>query len=320
MEAWHCPARLTCPRSRVKTQTMPRIESRSPDFKVRLKDRWPVYFWRRYPQFLRANGWDFSRVNAVPRDAVRQALELGYLRWPKALATWCRGRDVVDVGCGMGLHGIGFLLEGATSYAGVDPLIKPKSGMLKSLHSGKRLDCGWTPEMLMARMDRFEMIRGLSTELEGKRQFDVATLHNATEHLTDLAGVFSSVARLLRPRGRIIFSHHNWFSWNGHHQEPKTIGRVDLAKAEHQRFVDWAHLDGVHPPDHYVMTKLNRLRLDEVRTLTDQHFEIEVARTFPSTPNQGAGRLTDAIRARHPDLKEADLTTQSLFCVARLKS
>ena len=320
MEAWHCPARLTCPRSRVKTQTMPRIESRSPDFKVRLKDRWPVYFWRRYPQFLRANGWDFSRVNAVPRDAVRQALELGYLRWPKALATWCRGRDVVDVGCGMGLHGIGFLLEGATSYAGVDPLIKPKSGMLKSLHSGKRLDCGWTPEMLMARMDRFEMIRGLSTELEGKRQFDVATLHNATEHLTDLAGVFSSVARLLRPRGRIIFSHHNWFSWNGHHQEPKTIGRVDLAKAEHQRFVDWAHLDGVHPPDHYVMTKLNRLRLDEVRTLTDQHFEIEVARTFLSTTNQGAGRLTDAIRARHPDLKEADLTTQSLFCVARLKS
>ena len=320
MEAWHCPARLTCPRSRVKTQTMPRIESRSPDFKVRLKDRWPVYFWRRYPQFLRANGWDFSRVNAVPRDAVRQALELGYLRWPKALATWCRGRDVVDVGCGMGLHGIGFLLEGATSYAGVDPLIKPKSGMLKSLHSGKRLDCGWTPEMLMARMDRFEMIRGLSTELEGKRQFDVATLHNATEHLTDLAGVFSSVARLLRPRGRIIFSHHNWFSWNGHHQEPKTIGRVDLTKWEHRRFVDWAHLDGAHPPDHYVMTKLNRLRLDEVRALTDQHFEIEVARTFLSTTNQGAGRLTDAIRARHPDLTEADLTMQSLFCVARLKS
>ena len=298
---------------------MARIESRSPDFKVRLMDRWPVYYWRRYPLFLNANDWNFPRVNSIPRAAVRQALELGYLRWPKALAKWCRGREVVDVGCGMGLHGIGFLLEGAKSYTGVDPLIKPKSGVLKSLHSGKRLDCGWSPAMLMARMDRFEMIRGISNELEGKRQFDVATLHNATEHLTDLDGVFSSVARLLRAGGRIIFSHHNWFSWNGHHQEPKTIGRIDMTKLEHQRIVDWAHLDGEHPPDHYVMTKLNRLRLDEVRAITRQHFEIEVDRTFLSTQNQGAGRLGDAIRARHPDLTEADLTTQSLFCVARLK-
>jgi SAM-dependent methyltransferase len=298
---------------------MARIESRSPDFKVRLMDRWPIYYWRRYPLFLKANGWNFSRVRTIPRGAVRQALELGYLRWPKALATWCRGKDVVDVGCGMGLHGVGFLLEGAKSYTGVDPLIKPKSGVLKSLHSGKRLDCGWTPEMLMEHMEHFRMIRGISNELEGRMLFDVATLHNATEHLTDLPGVFDSVARLLRPGGRIIFSHHNWFSWNGHHQEPKTIGRLDPGLPEHQRFADWAHLTGDHAPDHYVMTKLNRLRLDEVKAITEQHFEIETARTFPSTVNQGAGRLTDAIRARHPELTEADLTTQSLFCVARLK-
>ena len=298
---------------------MARIESRSPDFKLRLMDRWPVYYWRRYPHFLKANDWSFSRVNTLPLPAVQQALELGYLRWPKALAPWCRGRDVVDVGCGMGLHGLGFLLEGARSYTGVDPLIKPKSGVLKSLHSGKRLDCGWTPEMLMERIDRFRMIRGISNELEGRMLFDVATLHNATEHLTDLAGVFASVARLLRPGGRLIFSHHNWFSWNGHHQEPKTIGRLDLTNPIQQRFADWAHLDGTHPPDHYVMTKLNRLRLEEVRAITGQHFEIELERTTPSTPNQGAGRLTEAIRARHPNLTEADFTTQSLFCVARLK-
>lgn len=298
---------------------MARIESRSPDFKVRLMDRWPVYYWRRYPHFLRAGDWSFPRLNAIPRAAVRQALELGYLRWPKALAQWCRGNDVVDVGCGMGLHGVGFLLEGSKSYTGVDPLIKPRSGVLKSLHSGKRLDCGWTPDMLMERMDRFEMIRGISNELEGNRQFDVATLHNATEHLTDLEGVFDSIARLLRPGGRIIFSHHNWFSWNGHHQEPKTIGRLDLSRPEHQRFADWAHLEGKHPPGHYVMTKLNRLGLDQVRSITRQHFAIEVDRIFPSTENQGAGRLTAAIRARHPKLTEADLTTQSLFCVARLK-
>ena len=67
------------------------------------------------------------------------------------------------------------------------------------------------------------------------------------------------------------------------------------------------------------MTKLNRLRLDEVRAITGQHFEIEKERTTPSTLNQGAGRLTEAIRARHPALTAADFNTQSLFCVARLK-
>jgi len=299
---------------------MAQSESRSPDFKVRLMDRWPVYYWRRFPLILKANGWSFSRVRAIPGGAVQQALELGYLRWPKALAKWCRGKDVVDVGCGMGLHGIGFLLEGAATYTGVDPLIKTKSGVLKNLHSGKRLDCGWTPERLMERMERFRMIRGISNELEGKMLFDVATLHNATEHLTDLPGVFASVARLLRPGGRLIFSHHNWFSWNGHHQEPKTTGRIDPDNMEQRRFLDWEHLSGTHPPDHYVMTKLNRLRLDEVRAITGQHFEIEYERSFPSTPNQGAGRLTDAIRARHPALRETDFTTQSLFCVARRKA
>jgi SAM-dependent methyltransferase len=298
---------------------MAQIESRSPDFKLRLMDRWPLYYWRRYLHFLRVNGFSFSRVNAIPRGAVQQAMELGYLRWPKALASWCRDKDVVDVGCGMGLHGVGFLLEGARSYTGVDPLIKPKSAVLKSLHSGKRLDCGWTPEQLMERMERFRMIRGISNELEGKMQFDVATLHNATEHLTDLSGVFASVARLLRPGGRLIFSHHNWFSWNGHHQEPKTIGRLDLTNPDQQRFADWAHLTGTHAPDHYVMTKLNRLRLDEVRAITREHFEIETERVFASTPNQGAGRLTPAIQASHPELAESDFTTQSLFIVARLK-
>ena len=113
-----------------------------------------------------------------------------------------------------------------------------------------------------------------------KMFFDVATLHNATEHLTDLPGVFASVARLLRPGGHLIFSHHNWFSWNGHHQEPKTAGRIDPDNTEQRRFVDWAHLSGTHPPDHYVMTKLNRLRLDEVRAITGQQLSTKAAATI----------------------------------------
>jgi SAM-dependent methyltransferase len=172
----------------------------------------------------------------------------------------------------------------------------------------------------MARMSRFEMIRGLSNDLEGKREFDLATLHNASEHLVQLEAVFASVHRLLRPGGRMVFSHHNWFSWNGHHQAPKTIDKIQPQNPEHTRYFDWAHLEGEFPADSYVMTKLNRFRLSEVRALTEKQFEIEAWKPTLSTPDQGAGRLTDAVRKRHHNLSESDFTTQSVWVVARKKA
>lgn len=245
---------------------------------------------------------------------------LGYLRWPRSLRHLAREADVVDVGCGMGLHGIGFLAEGARSYTGVDPAVKPRSPWVKDQHDGKRVDCGWTLEALMARMPRFRMVRGLSNDLEGTQTFDLAVLHNATEHLVCLEAVFESIHRLLRPGGRIAFSHHNWFSWNGHHQPPKTVAQIREGDPEQARYLDWAHLEGTFPEDAYVMTKLNRLRLDQVRVLTERLFEIETWNPVPSEPEQGAGRLTEAIRKRHPELSEADFTTQSVSVVARKKA
>ena len=286
----------------------------------KLFNQWPLYYWRRLPIIWAANGFSLKRVREIPADALRQALKLGYLRWTRALAAHARGADVVDVGCGMGLHGVGFLAEGAKSYVGVDPEVKPRSSLMKDLHNGKRVDCGWTPEALMAQMPRFEMIRGLSNDLEGKREFDLATLHNASEHLVHLEAVFESVHRLLRPGGKLVFSHHNWFSWNGHHQAPKTVDKIKEGDSGQARYLDWAHLDGDFPEDSYVMTKLNRLRLSQVRRITEKRFEIEVWRTTASTPDQGAGRLTETVRARHPDLTLEDFTTQSAWVVARKKA
>lgn len=285
----------------------------------RLIDQWPLYYWRRYPLILAANGFSPARVAQIPKDAVRQALQLGYLRWTRALSRWCRGRDVIDVGCGMGLHGIGFLLEGAKSYVGIDPDVKVRSAQIKDQHTGKRVDCGWTPEALMQACPRFEMIRGLSNDLEGKRSFDFAALHNATEHLTDLDGVLASIHRLLRPGGLLVYNHHNWFCWNGHHQQPKTVDKIRPDDPEQARYLDWAHLTTDHAPDSYVMNKLNRLRMDEVRAITERRFRIQVWQPTASTPEQGATRLTDAIRARHPGLADADFTTQNIFVVAQRK-
>ncbi len=285
----------------------------------RLIDQWPVYYWRRYPLVLAANGFSPQRVASIPKDAVRQALQLGYLRWTKVLGKWCRGKDVVDVGCGMGLHGVGFLLEGAKSYMGVDPDVKPRSAIIKDQHNGKRVDCGWTPEQLTAACPRFEMVRGLSNDLEGKRSFDFAALHNATEHLTDLAGVFASIHRLLRPGGILAYNHHNWFAWNGHHQQPKSVDQIVPGDAEQAKYLDWAHLTKAHAADSYVMTKLNRLSLAGLRETTEKHFEIMEWKPTKSTAEQGVARLTDGVRSLHPLLKEEDFVTQNVFVVARRK-
>ena len=285
----------------------------------RFMDRWPVYYWRRFPLVLAANGFNLARVTQIPKDAIHQALKLGYLRWTRALSRWTKGKDVVDVGCGMGLHGIGFLLEGAKSYTGVDPDVKPRSSVIKDQYTGKRLDCGWTPEALMQALPHFKMQRGLSSDLEGKQTFDLATLHNATEHLIDLPGVFASIHRLLRPGGILIYNHHNWFSWNGHHQQPKTVSKMAAGDPVQALYADWAHLSTAHAPDTYVMNKLNRHSMKEVREITERLFTIEVWQPSASEPDQGLGRLTPEIRQRHPELSEADFVTQNVFVVARRK-
>jgi SAM-dependent methyltransferase len=286
----------------------------------RLLDRWPIYYWRRFPLILAANGFNYSAVRQIPQTAIRQALELGYLRWTRALAPWCRGKDVLDVGCGMGLHGVGFLLEGAKSYVGIDPEVKPRSSIIKDQHNGERVDCGWTPEALNQACPRLELIRGLSNELEGKRTFDFAALHNATEHLTALPAVLGSIRRLLRPGGTLVFNHHNWFCWNGHHQQPKTIHKIKPGDPTQALYIDWAHLSTAHAPGTYVMTKLNRLSMAELRHIIQEAgFDIEVWRPTASTEEQGVTRLTSSIRARHPNLTEADFTTQNIFVVAKLR-
>jgi SAM-dependent methyltransferase len=209
------------------------------------------------------------------------------------------------------------LLEGARSYVGVDPSVKMRSSIIKDQHDGSRVDCGWTPETLHRSCPRIEMIRGLSSDLEGQRSFDFAALHNATEHLVELDAVLASIHRLLRPGGLLAYNHHNWFCWNGHHQRPKMISQIQPGDPLQASYVDWAHLESPHSADSYVMTKLNRLRLSELRAITERYFRITVWQPTASARDQGIERLTADIMRRHADLTREDFTTQNVFVVAQ---
>jgi len=250
---------------------------------------------------------------------IAAAVELGYLSWPRKLRPLVQGRSVIDIGCGTGLHGIGFVVVGATRYVGVDPRIDPQRDRVKDLRTGKWIQLGWTGADIMRMMPRIKLFSGGIEELPKDACFDVALMHNVTEHLPDLESVLATTAKHLRPDGELVFNHHNFYSWNGHHLPPKRVSDIDASDPEQKKYLDWAHLDYEPPPNHYFRRGLNKIRISDLKTMTERYFKIDEWVLVPSGPEQGAERLSDEIRARHPQLTDLDFTTQHVFCRASPK-
>jgi len=252
-------------------------------------------------------------------ELVDRALDLGYLGWPRKIRAFIKGRDVLDVGCGTGAHGIGYVVVGATRYVGVDPRINPRKDRVKDLRSGRWVSFGWTGAQIMERMPRIKLIAGGVEQLPPEAQFDVAIMHNVTEHLPQLERVLEAAAQHIRHGGQLIFNHHNFYAWNGHHLSPKRVSAIDPDDAEQKNYVDWAHLDFDPDADHYINRGLNKVRIHELRAMTERWFDILEWELMPSDAERGAGRLTETIRARHPELSDLEFTTQSVFCRAAPK-
>lgn len=250
-------------------------------------------------------------------DLFARALTFGYMKWPSRMRAAAYGKDVLDVGCGPGLHGLGYLAAGATSYLGVDPIIRTDRDRVKNLASGEKTQFGWTPDEVAARLPAWNVLPIDIADLPEGRSFDLAVLHNVTEHLHDLEGAFAEIARVLRPGGHIIYNHDNYYSWNGHHCPPKRVADFDPSDPAQLELVDWGHIEFDPPPGHYIARGLNRVRLDDLIALTERYFTIVQKEEFPSTSKTGIDRLTDDIRARHLDYSRRDLTIKNLLCVAQ---
>jgi SAM-dependent methyltransferase len=251
---------------------------------------------------------------------IERALAFNYVSWPRHVARYVQGLDVLDVGCGTGLHGIGYLVVGARSYTGVDPRVRLDIDKSKNLRTRKWEKFGWTPRALMAAMPGLELVPGTFETMAPERLFDLVVMHNTTEHLLELEEVLIGAAKRLRPGGRLLYNHHNYTGWNGHHQAPKTVAEIDPKDPEQQKFVDWAHLDFEPPEDHVIRRSLNRIRLDELKAMTRRHYEIDVWDEQRADLNHGAGRLTPMVKARHPGYSEREMLVHHVFCIARPKA
>ncbi|MEO1292874.1 MAG: class I SAM-dependent methyltransferase [Pseudomonadota bacterium] len=283
----------------------------------------PEHFHQSGARALRGHWLNSAGRESRGRDfwpeVIQKSHAFGYLHWPSKVRAHVHGKAVLDIGCGPGLHGIGYLAAGATRYVGLDPIIEMGRDRVKNVAERRKEAFGWTPQQIADRLETWEVL-GLSIEdFDADENFDIVTMHNVTEHLHGIEQVFGEIGRLLRDGGKLLFNHHNYYAWNGHHCRPKSVAELDASDPAQAELIDWRHIDIAPPPDHYISRGLNRIRLDALRALTERYFEIEVWDMRPSSPDVGGDRLTDSIRAAHPDLNDLDFLTQNVFCLATVR-
>ena len=193
-----------------------------------------------------------------------------------------------------------------------DNRIKDSSG----LH-GKFEESPWTPRRLMETLPGLTYFSGLTSDLPEGSDFDVLAMHNVTEHLMEIEPAFAEFATLIRPGGRIIFRHPNYYAWGGHHMKPRTLDEIVEGDPEQAKYMDWEHLHERPDWPAKITKKQNRIRPGELKSLVERHFEIELWQVRSSFENEGGKRLNSEILARNPDFTEEELLTQAIICVAR---
>lgn len=261
-----------------------------------------------------------DRARSFSPNILSRAFEFGYMNWPSKVRDLVVGCNILDVGGGPGLHGLGYLTAGANSYLGLDPIVKLEKDRVKNLAASTKESFGWTPDEISARIPHWRVLPNAVQDLPEERCFDLSTLHNVTEHLHQLEAVFRAIAARLCVGGKILYNHHNYYAWNGHHLPPKRVDQIDLAEPAQRELVDWGHVEYNPGPDHYIARGLNRIRLDELLEITERYFVIERADEVRSSADTGLHRLSDEIRARYPYLTDRDFQTQNLLCVATVRT
>jgi len=250
------------------------------------------------------------------------AEDFQYIHWPFQIRNYVQGKDIVDLGCGKSLHAIGYLMCGVRSYTGLDPIVELDRDMFKDTRIAREKNfrpIGWTPRKISRRLPRIRYRQSLIGDLKGYERWDVLIMHNVSEHLMQIENVWKEIPGHLREDGILLFSHPSFYSWSGHHMSPRSIHDIDPNDPEQKRYMDWAHLtyDPTWPDT--IVKFQNRIRLHELKALTEKYFEILEWEPIPSTEKEGAGRWNDAILAKHPEFTKEELLTHRVFCIARKK-
>lgn len=268
--------------------------------------------------WLHFNGPSWQSLREYDGKLLRAVQDFGYLGWPRKIRDDVRGRELLEVGCGRGLHAVGYALVGVRRYVGMEPNLDLDEQRVTHRRTREYAPLGWSAGQMATQIPRLHFQTGSFENLVPDDRFDVVVMHNVTEHLMDIETVFARTAERIRSGGLLIYHHHSFQCWNGHHSRPKWVRQIVAGDSEQARFVDWNHLT-LDPEQrkYFDMIGVNRIRLDDLRALTEKHFDIETWDEIETDEARGRDRLTPEILARHPAHIEHELLTQGVFCRAR---
>lgn len=262
------------------------------------------------------NSPEVRRSERFPPDLAGLMVDFGYLTPVRPLVRMIAGKDVLDFGCGGGLMGPAFLVCGARSYTGIDLQADLGRREAQNKRLRRKMPFPYSPAELMEQLPRMRVRTGDDAVLGAEERFDVATMLMVTEHLMDLEGVLASLSRVIRPGGKLYFSHHNYYCWNGHHLPPRTVDQIAPNNPRQAALYDWNHVMVKPPPGHYAATNLNQVRIGELRSMVEKHYDIVDWQLVPTDEARGSRRLTPAILAKLPEYSEEELLTQAVKCTA----
>jgi SAM-dependent methyltransferase len=276
--------------------------------------------WEREPvlgcaAYFAFNPSDEATIRRYRPDWIRAAVEFDFAHWPKRVQRWVEGLDVADIGCGHGAYSLGFVIAGAASYVGMDPTVDLDSTTARNKLRRDDATFVCAPSDIQAALPQVTILPGAFEEVAKDRTFDTILMHNVTEHLLEIQTVFEGLAALMRPGGKVIFVHHNYYCWNGHHQRPASLSDLKEADDEQAQYFDWRHIRFQPPADHYIATGLNRIRLEDLRALCERLWRIETWDERRSPPGILA-RMTPRIRASLPEFDDDELEINAVFVVA----
>jgi|LWDU01.1.fsa_nt_gi predicted RNA methylase len=254
-------------------------------------------------------------------EAIEIARDWGYFSGSlKQRSDLWKGLRILDVGMGGGPHSLAYISLGAAAYYGIDPLAG--TGHVRDFRSNKDPSIPAYhpfPVSTEEMMELFPQISIYSDILENvseeitRKKPQIAILSAVTEHLQDLRSVFQSIWEVLDKRGFLHLTHCNYYSWTGHHENPRAPANWDKTNEAQNKVIDWKHLDPKH--HRYKDVNLNRVRLDDFRRLLNKYFEIVQWKESIIALE----RLTDEIRKKHKKYTLSELLSNVVHvtCIRR---
>lgn len=264
--------------------------------------------------------------DSVDKGDERQALIKATRDWGyyssdiPALTKLFRGKRVLDVGMGGGPHAVRFIESGATAYVGVDPRVG--SDRVRDFRNIKDPSITAYHAFPFSATDIERIYPGvklysaiLEDVIDQVKAFrpDLAVMVSVTEHLHQIDSVMDAIWKVLPRDGLLWANHQNYYSWSGHHAQPRDVASWDRNNPAHNSVVDWQHLDPGNR--YYSHPTLNRIRLEDLRVVVAKYFELQSWE--PAIDARAIPRLTPEIRNRWSKYSLAELLTRTVVIIGK---